>query len=131
MSAAASEPDAEEADPWSSELLSDDEVEVEGWVAAGAEAFDACGGAPCVPDAGEAFAGLAVPAALFDFGVVCGVGAGLAAALFAGVVSMLVCSTSEKPCDGAFAGADFAAGAGWGPDIISKIARAMNRAACA
>lgn len=44
---------------------------------------------------------------------------------------MFVWRTLENLCDGAAAGAALAVGTGFGGVIISKIARAMNGAACA
>ena len=43
----------------------------------------------------------------------------------------MVCSRLEKLCDDELADAELGVGGELGPDIISRIARVMNRAACA
>lgn len=52
-----------------------------------------------------------------------------AAELVAGGELAFVCSKDEKLCDGVLADAELAGGAELGPDIISRIAGVMKRAA--
>jgi hypothetical protein len=105
---------------------------VEGDAAGGGEddGLDEAAGLPAV-ELEFAGAGAGVGAAALAGGGALGCCAGAALAWLGAGVFMLVCRRSEKLCDDELAGAELGAGGELGPDIISRIAGVMNRAACA